>query len=116
MRNLNKITLIGNIGQTPEIKSLADGKKVAKFSLATTEYYKDKFGNPKSDTDWHTLIAWSSMADVIENLCKQGSYVYIEGKLKYRFYDDANNNKVQVAEIVLDKIIVLDKKQGEENL
>jgi single-strand DNA-binding protein len=110
MRSINKVTLIGNIGNDPEIKILNDQKKVAHFSLATTEYHKDKLGNQKSETEWHTITAWGAVADVVENLCRKGSYIFVEGKLKTRNYEDAQGNKKYVTEIVINEIIILDKK------
>jgi single-strand DNA-binding protein len=112
MRTINKVTLLGNIGHNPDVKTLADGKKVAHFSIATKDNYKDAQGNLKGDTDWHQLVAWGSIAELIENYCKKGATVYVEGKLKTRFYDTENEQRHYVTEIIVAEIIFLDKKNS----
>jgi single-strand DNA-binding protein len=114
MRTINKVILIGNIGNEPELKTLADGKKVARFSLATKENFKDALGNVKGETDWHQLIAWGSLADVVENYCKKGGSVYIEGKLKTRGFETTDGQKKYVTEIVIQELVMLDKKTVSE--
>ena len=110
MRGLNKISLIGNVGKDPEIHTLDKNIKVAKFSLATTESYRDDSGQMHSSTDWHTIILWRGLAELAEKYLRKGSLVFIEGKLKYRSYDDKDGQKKYVAEIIGDQIILLDKK------
>jgi single-strand DNA-binding protein len=111
MRGLNKVTLIGNLGKEPEIQTLEGGIKVAKFSLATTENFKDSNGQNQSQTEWHNIVLWRSLADIAQNYLHKGSLVYIEGKLKTRSYDDKEGQKKYVTEIIAESILMLDKKE-----
>src|ERR1051325_5933598 len=95
----NKVQLIGNLGQNPEVKELNGGKKVAKFSLATNETYRNKAGEKVTDTQWHNLVAWGKTADIIEKYLKKGSEVAVEGKLLNRNYTDKEGVKRYVTEI-----------------
>jgi single stranded DNA-binding protein len=79
MRGLNRVTLIGNLGNHPEFQTLEGGISVAKFSLATTDTFKDKNGQTHSNTEWHSIIVWRSLADLAHNYLLKGSTVYIEG-------------------------------------
>jgi single-strand DNA-binding protein len=115
MRGLNKVMLIGNLGNEPEIKTLEGGVKVARFSLATSESYKDKNGNTQTDTEWHNIIAWRSLAEVVEKYLRKGSTIYIEGKIKTRNYEDKAGIKKYVTEIIADSLIMLDKKTTEND-
>jgi single-strand DNA-binding protein len=110
MRGLNKVTLIGNLGKDPEIQTLEGNVKVAKFSLATTENYKDSNGQNQTTTDWHNIVLWRGLADLANNYLKKGSLVYVEGKLKTRNYDDKDGQKKNVTEIIAEQLILLDKK------
>lgn len=110
MRGLNKVTLIGNLGNEPNIQTLEGNIKVAKFSLATTENYKDSNGQNQSSTDWHNIVLWRALADLSEKYLHKGSSVYVEGKLKTRSYDDRDGQKKYVTEIIAEQIILLDKK------
>lgn len=111
MRSLNKVTLIGNLGKDPEFQQLEDGNvAVAKFSLATTETFKDRNGQTQSSTDWHTVVLWRSLAELAHKYLQKGSLVYIEGKLKTRSYDDREGNKRYVTEVVAEQLIMLDKR------
>jgi single-strand DNA-binding protein len=116
MRTINKVILIGNIGNEPDVKTLQDGKKVARFSLATKDNYKDAQGNIKGDTDWHQLVAWGSIAELIENYCKKGASIYVEGKLKTRSYESEDGKKIYVTEVVINEIVFLDKKQATDTI
>lgn len=106
------MTLIGNLGGNPEIQKLQGDVNVAKFSLATTESFKDAKGQLHSTTDWHTIILWRGLADLAEKYLQKGSLIYVEGKLKTRTYDDKEGIKRYVTEIVGDQIIMLDKPNG----
>ncbi len=110
MRGLNKVTLIGNLGKTPEIQTLEGGIKVAKLSLATTDSFKDKNGQTHSETEWHTVVLWRNLAELAQNYLHKGSMVYIEGKLKTRSYDTKEGDKRYVTEIIADQLIMLDKR------
>ena len=113
MRGLNKVTLIGNVGKDPEIQTLDGNLSVAKFALATTEIFKDKSGNTQSQTEWHNVVLWRSLAEMANKYLKKGSLVYIEGKIKTRNYDDKDGQKRYVTEIIAEQLIMLDKKTEE---
>lgn len=115
MRGLNKITLIGNVGSDPDIRVLEHQVKVAKFSFATTETYRDDRHQLHSNTDWHTVILWRGMAELAEKYVHKGSQLYIEGKLKYRTFEDKDGQKKTVAEIIAEQIILLDKKANDRS-
>jgi len=106
----NKVQLIGNLGQNPEVKELNGGKKVAKFSLATNETYKNKAGEKVTDTQWHNLVAWGKTAEIIEKYLKKGSEVAIEGKLLNRNYTDKEGVKRYVTEIQVSELLMLGSK------
>ena len=110
MKGLNRVTLIGNIGNDPEYKTLQDGTSVAKFSIATTESYRLKNGEIQSHTDWHTIITWRGLATFASQYIHKGSLIYVEGKLRNRQYEDKDRVKKYVTEIVAEQIILLDKK------
>ena len=111
MNNLkNKVQLIGNLGMNPEIKTLDSGKKLAKFSIATNESYKNAKGEKIEDTQWHNLIAWGKTADIIEQYLQKGNEVAIEGRLSNRSYDDKDGNKRYVTEIVVNELLMLGGK------
>jgi len=112
-RMKNLIILIGNAGQEPEIRKLENGTKVAKVSLATKESWKDKDGNWKDETQWHTLQLWRDLADRANNI-KKGSLVYVEGKVTYRKYTDKDGVDRNQTDIVVSSFRVLDKKEHGE--
>ena len=114
MRGLNKVTLIGNLGEVPDFQTLESNISVAKFSLATTESFNDKNGQAHSNTEWHTIVLWRSLAELAHNFLTKGSLVYIEGKLKTRNYEDKEGIKRYVTEVVAEQLIMLDKKPGGE--
>lgn len=92
MRGLNRVTLIGNLGNVPEFQALEGGICVAKFSLATTEIFKDKNGQNHTQTEWHNIVIWRSLADLAAKYLQKGSLVYIEGKIKTRNYEDKDGS------------------------
>lgn len=110
MRGLNRVTLIGNLGDSPDYQVLEGGIAVAKFSLATTETFKDRNGRTQSNTDWHTVVLWRNLAELAHTYLQKGSLVYIEGKLKTRQYDDRDGNRRYVTEVVAEQLIMLDKR------
>jgi single-strand DNA-binding protein len=111
MQGLNKITLVGNLGKDPEINSIEGNIKVAKFTLATSESYKDPAGNRQTHTEWHAVVAWRGLADLAEKYLHKGSTVYVEGKLRTRNYENKEGQKVYVTEVQAEQIIMLDKKE-----
>lgn len=111
MNNLrNRVQLIGNLGNKPEIKTLESGKKFAKFSIATNETYKNAKGEKITDTEWHNVIAWNKTAEIAEMYLDKGKEVAIEGKLTSRSYDDAEGNKRYITEIVCNELLLLGKQ------
>jgi len=107
----NKVQLIGNLGNSPEITTLESGKKVAKFSLATNETYKNAKGEKVTDTQWHNIVAWNKTAEIIEKYLEKGSQVAIEGKLTSRSWDDKDGNKRHITEVVCNEMMMLGGKQ-----
>lgn len=97
MAGVNKVILIGNLGQDPEVKYLEGDKVVANMSLATTETYKDRNGNRVENTEWHDLELWDAQAKVAEQYLKKGSQIYVEGKIKTdTWQDEQGNNRKKV--------------------
>lgn len=114
--SLNKVMLIGNLGSDPEIKEMSDGTKMAKFSIATTETYKNKQGEKVSNTDWHNIVLWRGIAQVAEQYLKKGDSVLIEGKIKNRSWEDENGNKKYATDIQGDNMTMLGSKRDRDNL
>lgn len=101
MAGVNKVILIGNLGKDPEVRALDTGVKVARFSIATTESYKDRNTGERIDqTEWHNIVLWRGLAEVAERFLKKGSQVYLEGKLQTRSYDDKDGVTKYSTEIV----------------
>ncbi len=112
MNNLrNSVRLIGNLGMNPEVKEIGKDKKVAKFSLATKEVYKNEDGEKVSETQWHNLIAWGNQAKIAEKYLKKGNEIAIEGKLTSRNYTDKDGVKRYVTEIVVNEILMIGSKK-----
>lgn len=110
MRGVNRVMLIGNLGKDPDIQFLEGNIGVAKFSLATTETYKDRSGKLISQTEWHTVVLWRGLAELAQKYLHRGSLVYIEGRLKTRSWEDKEGNKKFATEVVGDNLIMLDKR------
>ncbi|MBV7269583.1 single-stranded DNA-binding protein [Winogradskyella luteola] len=110
----NKVQLIGNVGNEPEITNLESGKKVAKFSIATNESYKDSKGEKVTNTQWHNIVAWGKIAEIVEKYVGKGKEVALEGKLTSRSYETKDGEKRYVTEVVIDEILLLGIK-GEDN-
>jgi|TARA_B100000767_G_scaffold127554_1_gene121451 single-strand DNA-binding protein len=106
----NKVQLIGNLGNNPEIITLESGKKVAKFSIATNENYKNAQGEKVTDTQWHNIVAWNKTADIIEKYLEKGNEVAVEGKLTSRTYETKEGEKRYITEIVCNEILMLGAK------
>ncbi len=109
---LNRVTLIGRLGKDPEVRRLESGAAVAKFTLATSESYKDKDGNKVDTTEWHNVVVWRSLAEIAEKFLKKGMLVYVEGKLTYRDYTDKDNVKKFFTEIVASDFRMLERREG----
>jgi single-strand DNA-binding protein len=114
---VNKVTLIGNLGKDPEIRRLENGAIVAKFSIATNEYHRDKSGELQQVTEWHDIVAWRALAEQAERALRKGRLIYLEGRLTYRQYQDKDGNTRYITEILANMIKILDreKREGEGN-
>ena len=106
----NKVQLIGNLGNDPEIITLESGKKLAKFSIATNESYKNAQGEKVTETQWHNVIAWNKTAEIIETYLQKGKEIAIEGKLTNRSYETKEGEKRYVTEVVVNELLMLGSK------
>ena len=120
--SLNKVMLIGNVGSDPEVRYLennpqnpGNNAKVATIRLATTERYRDRNGEQRENTEWHTVVLWRNNADVAEKYVHKGSQIYIEGKLRTRQWTDQTGNKRYTTEVVADTLQLLGKRPEGEN-
>ncbi len=112
MNNLrNSVKLIGHLGKDPEVKSFDSGKKVATFSIATTDSYKNQKGEKVQDTQWHNIVIWGKLADVAGQYLKKGSEVAVEGKLVHRVYETSGGEKRYSSEINVNEMLMLSGKQ-----
>ncbi len=111
MAGINKVILVGNLGRDPEVKTLETGAKYARFSLATTESYKDKSGERKDRTEWHNIICWRGLAEIAEKYLTKGNSIYLEGKIRTTSWED-NGQKRTSVEIVADTFTMLGSKNN----
>ncbi|MBX3132736.1 MAG: single-stranded DNA-binding protein [Gemmatimonadaceae bacterium] len=117
-RSLNKVTLIGNLGADPEIRTTPNGSKVAQFSLATGRQWTSASGEKQEKTEWHKCVAWNAkgrntgLADVIERYVKKGDKLYVEGEIQYRQYEDKDKQTRYVTEINVREILLLGGGKG----
>jgi single-strand DNA-binding protein len=107
---VNKVILIGRLGADPQLKYTPSGKANVSFNLATKAYWKDQEGKQQERTDWHRIVAWEKLAEVIGEWLKKGSPVYIEGRLQTRSYEDANGVKKYITEVIATDMEMLGKK------
>ena len=106
----NKVQLIGNLGNAPEVRSTEGGKKLVRFSVATNESYRNAQGEKVTETQWHNLIAWGKVADIAEKFLLKGTEVAIEGKLINRNYVDREGNKKFITEIQVNELLLIGNK------
>ncbi|MEJ6792096.1 MAG: single-stranded DNA-binding protein [Lacinutrix sp.] len=106
----NKVQLIGNLGQDPEIINLESGNTVAKFSIATNESYKNAYGEKVTDTQWHKIVAFGKTAQIIEKYVTKGKEIAVEGKLTTRSWDDKDGIKCYTTEVVCNELLMLGAK------
>jgi single-strand DNA-binding protein len=106
----NKVQLIGNLGQNPEIRTFDNGKSMARFSLATTDSYRDSSGKKITETQWHNLVAWGNLAKIAEKYLIKGSEVAVEGKLTHKVYDDKEGKKKYYTEIIISDMVMMHGK------
>lgn len=105
----NQVQLIGNLGQDPEIINLDSGKKLAKFSLATNESYKNKNGEQVQDTQWHNLVAWGKTAELIEKMALKGKEMAVQGKLNHNSYETKEGDKRYSTEVIVQEFLMLSR-------
>ena len=106
----NRVQLIGNVGNDPEVKTFEAGKKVANLTIATNDSYRNEKGEKVEQTEWHRVVAWGKTAEIIEKHVTKGKEVAIDGKLTHRSYDDKNGEKRYITEVVVSEITLLGSK------
>lgn len=111
---INKVTLIGRLGSDPEVRRLEGGSVVARFSLATSDSYKDKDGNFQETTEWHNIVIWRELAERAEKMLKKGALVFLEGKISYRKYTDKDNVERNITDITASVFRTLEKREQSE--
>lgn len=109
---INKVILIGNIGQDPEVRHLESGSVVATFSVATNESYKDKSGEWQTITEWHNIVVWRALAEMVERNYKKGMQVYVEGKLTTRKWQDKDGNDRRTTEVLGNTLRILSSREN----
>ncbi len=106
----NRVQLIGNLGNEPEVIELESGKKLAKFAIATNETYRNAKGEKVTDTQWHNVVAWNKTAEIIEKYVQKGNEIIVEGKLTSRSYETKEGEKRYITEVVCNEILMLGGK------
>lgn len=109
--DLNRAQIIGRVTQDPELRQTPNGQSVVSFSVATNRSWKDSGGNQKDQAEFHNIVAWGKLAEIIGNYAKKGKRIYLEGRLQTRSWEDNDGGKHKKTEIVADNIILLDAKQ-----
>jgi single-strand DNA-binding protein len=112
-RSLNKATIIGNLGADPEVRSTSGGTRVASFSVATSRSWTSREGGQQEKTEWHRIVAWAKLADVVERYLKKGDRVYVEGEIQYRQYEDKDGVTKYMTEINAREMIMLGGRDGD---
>lgn len=115
MSSLNKVIIIGRLGQDPEVRNTQGGTSVATMSVATSERYKDKNGEQQENTEWHRVVAWARLAEICRDYLKKGSLVYFEGTLQTRDWEDKDGVKRYTTEIKALSMQMLDSKGSGSN-
>ena len=110
---MNKAILIGRVGKDPEVKQVS-GTAVAKFTIATSESYKNKAGEKVEQTEWHNIVIWGKLCDIVERYVKKGDLLYVEGKIIYGSYEDRDGNKRYTTDIKVDEMKMLGSKTAEK--
>jgi single-strand DNA-binding protein len=113
--SINKAILVGHVGNDPEVRHLEGGTPVANFNLATSETYTNKSGEKVTQTEWHHIVIWRGLAEVVEKYVKKGAQLYIEGRIRNRSWDDKDGNKRYITEIVADTMQILGKRSETQN-
>lgn len=116
-RSLNRVSLIGNLGADPEVRTTPAGTKVAQFSIATSRQWNDVAGKRQERTEWHKCIAWNrsadgaGLADIMESYARKGDKVFVEGRLEYRQYEDKEGRTHHVAELNVREVVLLSPRK-----
>ena len=112
-KGVNKAVILGNVGNDPELRYMSNGKAVANFTVATSEQWKDQQGQKQERTEWHRMVAYDKLAEIIGQYVKKGSKLYLEGKLQTREWTDQQGQKKYTTEIIVNEMQMLDgKPQG----
>ncbi|MFT3932241.1 MAG: single-stranded DNA-binding protein [Chitinophagaceae bacterium] len=106
----NKVQLIGHVGNAPEVRNTESGKKLARFSVATNEMYRNAKGEKVTETQWHNLVAWGKVAEIAEKFLQKGFEIAVEGKLINRSYTDKEGNKKYISEVQVNEVLLLGAK------
>ena len=111
----NTVQLIGRPGMDPEIKTVGEGRKMARFSIATNEKHYNEKNELVSETQWHNIVAWSKTAELVEKVVRKGKMMALEGRLQTRQYEDKDKNKRYFTEIVMDNFVLIDRIGDEDD-
>ena len=112
----NRVQLIGNLGQDPELKTFESGNSLCKFSLATNSFYRDKNGERVQETEWHNIIAWGKLGELMSEMLEKGTKVAIIGKLTYRQYESNDGTKRTSTEIIVDEFLIMERNKAREEV
>lgn len=115
MADLNKAQVIGRLGQDPELRYTKSDKPVVNISVATSYSYKTKDGEKKENTEWHRVVFWGKLAEIVEKYLSKGSRIFVEGRLQTKQWEDQDGNKRYTTEIVGQEMIMLDSKGDSQN-
>ena len=113
MAGVNKVIIVGNVGRDPEVRSTHGGQTVTSFSVATSERFKDKEGQPQERTEWHRVVAWGRLAEICGEYLRKGKQVYIEGRLQTRDWEDKDGHKRYTTEVIANVMQMLGRR-GED--
>ncbi len=106
-RSVNKAIIVGNLGSDPEIRTTSGGSRVATLSVATNRRWQGKTGEMQEDTQWHRVVVWNKLAEIVEQYVKKGDRVYVEGRIQYRQWEDQQGQKRYSTEIVANDLMML---------
>ncbi len=114
-RSLNKAMLIGNVGADPDVRTTASGTRVATVSLATSRRWTDRGGQTHEKTEWHRVIAWDRLAEIVDRFVKRGDRLFVEGRIEYRSWEDSAGQTRYATEVIAHDVILLDGRRAEAN-
>jgi single-strand DNA-binding protein len=113
--SINKVILVGNVGKDPEVRNLEGGATVARFTMATSETYKNKNGEKVTTTEWHNIVLWRGLAEIAEKYVKKGQQLYLEGRIRSRTYEDKDGVQKRAYEIQGDNMQMLGGKRQDDS-